>query len=67
MDVETYCGYMGEIAGLKPRFQRVPDAVRQTVTDNTRRRELVGDCRVKWREGLRQMIAARHPELKLTA
>jgi len=67
VDVETYCGYMGEIAGLNPKFQRIRDAVRQTVTDNTRRRELVGDCRVKWREGMRQMIAARHPELKLTA
>lgn len=67
VDVETYCGYMGEIAGLKPGFQRLPDAVRQTVTDNTRRRELAGDCRVKWREGLRQVISARHPELKLRA
>ncbi|MBM4462250.1 MAG: NAD(P)-dependent oxidoreductase [Chloroflexi bacterium] len=67
VDEETYCRYMGEIAGLKPEFLHIPEAVRHIVTDNTRRRELVGDCRVKWREGMRQMIAARHPELKLKA
>ena len=45
---ETYCNYMGEITGLKPKFERTPDAVRHVVTDNTKRIELVGKCRVKW-------------------
>ena len=67
VEVETYCTYMGELAGLKPRFEHTRDAVKHIVTDNTRRREFVGDCLVKWREGMRQMIVARHPELKLTA
>lgn len=66
VEVETYCNYMAEIAGLKPEFQRIRDGISFTSTDNTRRKELVGDCRVKWREGMRGMIAARHPELKLT-
>ena len=65
VDVETYCSYMADMAALKPRFDRSRDAIRHTVTDNTRRRELVGDCRVKWQEGMRRMIQARHPELKL--
>ena len=65
VDVEAYCGYMAELAGLKPKFEPSRDAVRHTVTDNTRRKELVGDCRVKWQEGMRRMIEARHPELKL--
>lgn len=65
VDVETYCSYMAEIAGLKPEFQRDRNAIRHTVTDNARRRELVGDCRVKWQDGMRQMIAMRHPDLKL--
>jgi hypothetical protein len=63
--VETYCGYMAEMAGLKPSFEHLRDGVRHTVTDNTRRQELVGDCRVKWQDGMRRMVAARHPELKL--
>jgi len=61
----TYCRYMAKIAGLKAEFQRTREAVRHVVTDNTRRIELVGKCRVKWQDGMRQMIAARHPELKL--
>jgi nucleoside-diphosphate-sugar epimerase len=64
--VETYCGYMAGIAGLKPSFDRLRDGVRHTVTDNARRRELAGDCRVKWQDGMRRMIEARHPELKLS-
>jgi nucleoside-diphosphate-sugar epimerase len=61
----TYCRYMAKIAGLEAKFERTRDAVRHVVTDNTRRIELVGKCRVKWQDGMRQMIAARHPELKL--
>ena len=63
----TYCRYMAKIAGLKAEFQRTTDAVRHVVTDNTKRIELVGKCRVKWQDGMRQMIAARHPELGLKA
>lgn len=65
VDVEAYCGYMAEIAGLKPRFEQVRDGIRHVVTDNTVRRALMGDCLVKWQEGMRRMVAARHPELKL--
>jgi len=65
VDVKTYCSYMAEIAGLIPKFEGARDAVRHIVTDNTRRKELVGDCRMKWQTGMRQMIAMRHPELKL--
>ena len=65
VDVEAYCGYMAEMAGLKPKFEPSRDGVRHTVTDNSLRRVLVGDCQVKWREGMRRMIEARHPELKL--
>jgi nucleoside-diphosphate-sugar epimerase len=67
VDVETYCEYMGQLADLKPQFQRVSDGIRHTVTDNTRRRELVGDCRVKWQNGMRRMVEVRHPELELRA
>ena len=68
VDVRTYCTYMADIAGLKIQFQEAPDdplAAKVIVSDTTRRRQLVGDCQVKWREGMRRMIAMRHPELKL--
>jgi nucleoside-diphosphate-sugar epimerase len=65
VDVETYCGYMAEIAGLEYSFEQSRDGIRHTVTDNTLRRGFVGDCQVKWRDGMRRMIATRHPEIKL--
>ncbi|MBW1901086.1 MAG: NAD(P)-dependent oxidoreductase [Deltaproteobacteria bacterium] len=67
VEVETYCRYMAEIANLKPRFQKIKGDIQHTRTDNTRRRQLIGDCTIDWQEGMRRMIAARHPELKLKA
>ncbi len=68
VDVRTYCSYMAEIAGLKAQFVEAGDdplAAKTVVVDGTRRRELAGECRVNWRDGLRRVIAARHPEIKL--
>ncbi len=68
VDVRSYCTYMAEISGVKIQFQDAPDdplAARTVVADSARRRQLAGDCRVNWREGMRKMIAARHPEIKL--
>jgi len=68
VDVRTYCTYMADIAGVKVQFQDAPDdplAAKVIVSDSSRRKQLVGDSQVKWREGMRRMIAARHPEIKL--
>ena len=65
VDVQDYCRYMAEIAGLRAEFRSVPCETEHLSLDNTRRRELVGPCQVKWRDGMRRMIAARHPDIKL--
>lgn len=68
VDVKTYCSYMGEISGVKVSFAEAPDdplAARTVVASNARRKQLAGECRVGWREGMRRMVAARHPEIKL--
>ena len=68
VDVQTYCSYMADITGLKVQFQEDSDnplAARTVVVDNARRQELAGGCQVKWRDGMRRMLAARHPEIKL--
>jgi len=70
VDVRTYCTYMADIGGVRVQFQDAPDdplAARTVVADGARRRELAGDCKVKWQDGMRRMIAARHPEIKLKA
>lgn len=65
-DIE-FCRYLGELAGVEPRFEESDYAFNSYVTDNTRRRELAGPCRVHWRDGMRRVIAARFPNVPLGA
>lgn len=55
--------HVAGLAGVEARF--VPsDASRGTVAfDNTKRRALIGDCHVGWREGLRWTVEAHFPDL----
>jgi len=61
--VEDWCTHLGELTGLSPAFEPVPDALESVVVDRTRMVELAGDTTVDWRDGLRRMVAARAPEL----
>jgi hypothetical protein len=47
-------------AGLEADF--VPDerSRESFASDNTRRRELVGDCKVHWRDGMRRAVEAHY-------
>lgn len=67
--VEEWCTYIGELIGREPKFAY--DAPQYTSAviplDLTRMHELVGQAKVKWREGVRRMIERRHPELPLRA
>jgi nucleoside-diphosphate-sugar epimerase len=56
--------YMSDLAGAASRpVEFVPDdrARASFASDNTRRRELLGDCRVHWREGMRRAAAVQFP------
>ena len=64
--VEDYCRYMAELASLPVHFEPSREgAIHHFRLDNTERQRLLGPCRIPWRQGLRDMIAARHPELVL--
>jgi nucleoside-diphosphate-sugar epimerase len=60
---EQWCAYLAELAGKEPRYEHVehPAASRGTASDNTRRKALIGPCRVAWRDGMRNMYEARYP------
>jgi hypothetical protein len=47
------------------RFERSRDAIHHYRLDNSERQRLLGPCKIPWRQGLRDMIAARHPDLRL--
>ncbi|MCG3170105.1 MAG: hypothetical protein CALGDGBN_01642 [Pseudomonadales bacterium] len=62
VDMRDMANYLGELVGREVRLLESPDGIQQILSDPTRRRELTGPCRVPWRDGLRRMVQARHPD-----
>ena len=68
VDVRSWCRYLGELAGREVRFREdAGQSIPSRVTDNRRRIELVGECRIGWREGLARVARERCPELNRPA
>ncbi len=65
VSIEDYCTYMAELAGIEPVFEYTEDAHTPLWPDTTRMHEILGRTKVHWRDGMRRMIEARHPELTL--
>jgi nucleoside-diphosphate-sugar epimerase len=63
VSIEEWCAELGRLAGVEAAFVDDPHALESVATDNTRMHELVGEAQVDWRDGLRRMVQARHPEL----
>jgi nucleoside-diphosphate-sugar epimerase len=64
--IEEWCAYLGELTGLTAEFEPTDATIDSVEVDTTRLIELVGGTTVGWREGMRRMVAARHPELLKT-
>jgi nucleoside-diphosphate-sugar epimerase len=62
VSVEDWCGYLGELVDAPATFRSSDQALESVVTDNTRMHALIGPAKVAWRDGMRRMVAARHPE-----
>lgn len=65
VSIEDYCRYMGSLVGIEPIFEYTTEAHTPLWPDTTRMHETLGRTRVPWREGMRRMIQARHPDLVL--
>lgn len=63
VSLQEWCGYLGSLVGREPVFEESPQALRPNPVDVTRMHELVGGTTVDWRDGMRRMVAACHPEL----
>ncbi len=61
--IEEWCAYLGELVGRDVQFDRTPNTIGGIPTDNTKRRALVGATTVGWKDGMRRMVGALHPEL----
>ncbi|MFN8626951.1 MAG: NAD(P)-dependent oxidoreductase [Candidatus Binatia bacterium] len=65
VSVEGWCAYIERLTGVTARFTHTENAIGSIVLDLTRMHEHLGRTTVDWRDGIRRMIAARHPELRL--
>lgn len=65
VSLEDYCTYLGELVGIEPIFEYTPSAHTPLWPDVTLMHRILGRTTVPWREGMRRMVAARHPEITL--
>jgi UDP-glucuronate 4-epimerase len=63
VSIEEWCGFLAEITGVPVRFSPTRDTIDSVQIDLSRMHRLVGTTTVGWQEGMRRMVAARHPEL----
>jgi nucleoside-diphosphate-sugar epimerase len=65
VEVRELCTYMAGLVGREVRFETSEQGIHQYRLDPAKRKRLAGPCVMPWRDGIRRMIAARHPELTL--
>jgi nucleoside-diphosphate-sugar epimerase len=63
VSVEEWCGYLSELTGVPARFAPTRDTIDSVQIDLSRMHKLVGTTSVHWQDGMRRMVASRHPEL----
>lgn len=63
VSIEEWVDYMAEITGLKPQYKQSTLAFGSIAIDTTRMHELIGETKVNWREGIKNMVKAQAPEL----
>jgi nucleoside-diphosphate-sugar epimerase len=62
VDLAELCRYIGELTGKEANCQESGEGIHQYRLDPTRRTQLAGPCSVPWREGVKRMLQARHPD-----
>jgi UDP-glucuronate 4-epimerase len=63
VSIEEWCTYLGELVRHPAKFEPTDQTIESVCLDLTRMHELVGHTEVDWRDGLRRMVQARHPEV----
>ena len=52
VSIEEWCGYLGELCGLEPKFAPTEATLESVKTDNAKMVSLVGEATVDWKDGL---------------
>jgi nucleoside-diphosphate-sugar epimerase len=62
VSIEEWCTYLADLVGIEPRFEPTAQTIDSVQIDTTRMHELVGRTAVPWRDGMRRMAIALHPD-----
>jgi UDP-glucuronate 4-epimerase len=65
VSIEEWCEYLGALIGVQPRFAYTDRTIASITLDLTCMHGHLGRTRVHWRDGMRRMVHARHPEIAL--
>jgi nucleoside-diphosphate-sugar epimerase len=62
---QEWCAYLGMLVDRAPKIvvREAPGSQRGVVVDTSKRLALTGPCTVAWRDGMKAMATARHPDL----
>jgi nucleoside-diphosphate-sugar epimerase len=63
VSIEEWCGFLSGLTGVPVTFAPTTDTIDSVDIDLTRMHDLVGSTTVPWKEGMKRMVSARHPEL----
>jgi hypothetical protein len=62
VSIEEWCTYLAGLVGVEPQFEHTDKTIDSVQIDASRMHDLCGRTRVPWREGMRRMATALHPE-----
>jgi len=62
VSIEEWCSYLAELVGIEPRFEPTANTIDSVAIDPTRMHALIGRTTVPWRDGMRRMVQALHPD-----
>jgi nucleoside-diphosphate-sugar epimerase len=63
VSLEDWVAYLGELVGRDAKIEVTDRTIGGVTVDLTKLHTIAGPSMVSWRDGLRRMVAARHPEL----
>jgi nucleoside-diphosphate-sugar epimerase len=62
VSIEEWCGYLADLTGIEARFEPTTHTIDSVQIDTTRMHELIGRTNVPWRDGMKRMARALHPD-----
>jgi UDP-glucuronate 4-epimerase len=62
VSIEEWCTYLAQLTGIEAQFAPTEQTIDSVALDLTRMHQLIGRTTVPWRDGMRRMAAALHPD-----